>query len=442
MQTKFLNFITKHHLFKSKDKILLAVSGGADSVAMTHLFHRSDCNFAIAHCNFSLRGQESDEDELFVKQLAKQLNVDFFSKRFETSTYAQEHTISTQMAARELRFNWFEEVAQNNNCHYIAIASHKDDLLETMLINLTKGAVLEGFHGIIEKQGNIIRPMLCFSREEIDNFCKKHTITFRNDSSNASDKYVRNKIRHHVIPVLKAINPNVLETVSKNAIRTRFVEEVYKEAINKKIKNLIEKQGNTFRISIQKLKKLIPLTPYLVELLATFHFNYTTAKSIEDQINNTGSLFLSKDHELLVDREYLVIRKKAQTIEKPETLIYENDTKVLSPVSLAFEKFKKGAQKITFKPSVAYIDFAKIQFPLTVRKWKQGDKFIPFGMKGFKKVSDFLIDEKVSRFEKENIYVITSRKQIIWIVGLRTDNRFKVTDETEEIICIQKTKLT
>ncbi len=311
MLKPFQSYINQEKLFSSNEKILLTVSGGMDSVFMCELFHLSGLKFGIAHCNFQLRAKESDGDEAFVKALAKKYKVEFHSIKFDTSTFAKKNKLSTQIAARQLRYKWFEEIKEEFNYKYIATAHHQDDAVETFFINIIRGTGISGLHGILPKQGNIIRPLLFTKKGEIENYIKTHKLKYREDSSNASDKYVRNKIRHQVIPLLKELNPNLENTITNNIQHLKDVEIIYKNEIEKKKSEIIKASdtGET-SISIKSLKKLNPVATYLFEFLKSFNYNATTIDEIVVALDGeSGKQFFSDTHRLIKDRENLIIEK-------------------------------------------------------------------------------------------------------------------------------------
>jgi tRNA(Ile)-lysidine synthase len=439
MLEQFQEFVQREMLFTAKQRVLLAVSGGVDSVVMAELFHLARCNFAIAHCNFSLRGKESDDDELFCASLAGRYKAPFYTQRFDTGKYAVTHKMSIQAAARKLRYDWLNQVAEKNKFDRIATAHHKNDVLETMLINLTRGTGLAGLHGILAKQNNLIRPLLFTTREHIEAYAQHHQLRFRYDSSNSSDKYVRNKLRMRVIPTLREINPSIENTavfISKNL---HDAEIIVKEQVERERKKCVTVRAKKTYISIRKLKSLHPLRTYLYEFLRGFGFNGRLVEQVMDALDETpGKLFFSDDFQLLRDREYLVISEKKKVREILELKIKSSDKRILKPLRLAFEKIKRGKKfQVPVSNTIACLDHSKIKFPLVLRRWQHGDRFVPLGMDLRKKISDFLIDSKVPLTDKENIWVLESGKEIVWLVGMRIDDRFKITDRTKTVYSIE-----
>lgn len=436
MQQLFESFVKKEKLIAKNEVVLLAVSGGCDSVVMCKLFHESGLSFAIAHCNFQLRGKESDEDELFIKQLAKKYKAPCFSVRFETKKHAKSSAISTQMAARELRYKWFEEIRNNNSFAKTATAHHQDDVAETVIINLLRGSGIAGFHGISAKKGNIVRPLLFADRKQIEAFAKKNKLAFREDSSNKSDDYLRNKIRHNIIPLLKEINSKASKTIYETTLKIAAAEEIYRQQIEAVSKSTVQKRGTGTHLSIIELKKLSPLKAYLYELLAPFGFSSDVANNVCDSLqSHSGKLFLSSTHRALKDRDNIIITPIEVVVDETEFKISLGVKQINKPITLSIKKVTVNASfKISTDKKTASLDAKKLKFPLILRKWKKGDSFCPLGMKQKKKLSDFLIDTKASLFEKENVYVLLSDNKICWLVGKRVDDRFKINEKTKTAI--------
>jgi len=430
------NFIRENKLFNPKQSILLAVSGGMDSVMMCHLFRQSKFSFGIAHCNFKLRGKESDDDEKFVKQLAQSIGVPFYHKTFDTSNYAKGKGISIQMAARDLRYNWFEEIKKTHHYNFIAVAHHKDDEVETFFINLLRGTGIAGLHGIAPKTNHIIRPLLFTTRTEIEKYVKAHHIKYREDSSNSSDKYLRNKIRHQIIPLLKEINPQAEQTIGEDIQRIKETEQIVKTYIDGLTKILFKTKNNQIFISINEIKKLNLVNAVLFELLKPFGFSGDIVEQIIRGLNGiSGKQFYSETHRITKDRNHLIIEDLAE-IEKTiaPVLISEKVQAIRKPVSMSFKKAYRNIDLKKFqKADIACIDYDKLKFPLLIRKWENGDYFYPLGMKQKKKLSDFLIDKKIPRSAKEKILVLCSEDKIIWVIGQRLDNRYRITDGTKKI---------
>lgn len=427
------NHIKSRFPFLEKSKLLIAISGGMDSVVLTHLCHKMKLNFALAHCNFNLRGDESDADEDFVLQLAEDLNLEVFIESFDTETYAKDHQLSTQMAARNLRYAWFNELMDQLQFDYLLTAHHADDNLETFLINLSRGTGLEGLTGIPEINGTIVRPLLAFSRQELEAFAIENKITWREDSSNITTKYLRNKIRHDVIPALKEANPQVLQNFNKTLSFLQDSNEIIEDRIVEIQKKVVSVEEDKIRLNVKKLQKLSNPKAYLYQLLKDF--NFTEWDDVTALLTaQSGKQVFSETHRLLKDRGTLIL---TENVSKSDItiLIPENETQVETPQgTLCFETVK---QINIYNASTIYVDCDTLEFPLTIRKWEEGDFFYPFGMKGKKKLSKYFKDEKLSLVEKEQIGILCSGPDIIWIVGKRADERFKVTENTKQILKIE-----
>jgi len=437
MQNRFNNFINSNNLCNKQDTILVAVSGGIDSVVLLDLFVNADYNIALAHCNFKLRGKESDTDELFVKSLCEKYNIKNHFISFDTKKYAEKNKLSIEMAARELRYNWFNSLCKENNYSKIAVGHHLNDSIETIFINLTRGTGINGINGISPVNGNIIRPLLFATREQIEEYSSKNNLKYRNDSSNESTVFVRNIIRHNIIPELKKINPSFEKTMMQNIKNLSDTAAIYNERINSITEKIVLQNNNHYKIPISELNKLPEKQVWLFEFLSQFGFSNAVSNNIIAGINNnSGKIFFSNTHKLLIDRKYILIEKITdnqyqpfiiENIEDFNKLPFEVSVSVVSADNFILNKNK----------NIANIDLDKLKFPLTVRKWQNGDIFYPLGMKNKKKVSDFFIDNKINRFDKDNIWIFTdAENRIFWIAGLRIDNRFKVTDKTKNVIII------
>lgn len=435
MIEQFKSYISTQKLFQKKDKIILTVSGGVDSVVMSDLFYHSGFNFAIAHCNFQLRDDESNADEFFVKKLSEKYKVPFFINRFNTNEYANVKKISIQMAARELRYNWFEKLLKEHNYNYIATAHHQNDQIETFFINLLRGTGIAGLHGILPKQGNIIRPLLFATRDLIELYANENNIIFREDSSNSSLKYQRNYIRHNILPHFKTISPDFEKVMFENIDKIYQAEQVMNQYIEIKKNELIQTDKNGIFININKLKELSPIKIFLYHILNQFGFNNETIDNIIPIMDTTsGKQFFSSTHRLIKDREQLIITKNSIIPnEIDEILIYEDTNSIKTPVCIDFRITKENEiLKINTDRKWAYLDFDKLKFPLVLRKWRKGDYFIPFGMKGKKKISDFFVDQKLSLVEKEQTWLLCSGENIVWVVGYRIDDRYKLTNNSRK----------
>ncbi|PCI97922.1 MAG: tRNA lysidine(34) synthetase TilS [Flavobacteriales bacterium] len=432
MLNKFQKYNQENKLFNQTSKILLTVSGGKDSMAMLHLFKQNNISFGVAHCNFQLRGDDAIKDQQFVKQFCEHNKIIYHTVSFNTQEYAIENGISIQMAARELRYDWFEKIRVENSYQYIATAHHKNDVAETMLINLTKGTGLAGLHGISNKNSNIIRPLLCFDSSEIDDFVKENKIGYREDLSNADTKYTRNLIRHQIIPELEKINPSFIATLNTEANQFLGDEKIILDKIKLDKERLFVANNNGFKIDIKELKKLTPLTSYLYYFLRDYNFNSTDVSDIIAGLENqSGKSYYSPTHQIVKDREFLLLND-IEEIFTEKTLI-----KSIEDLPFKSELIEDISNlKIEKSNNYAYLDADKIQFPMVLRTWKNGDAFKPLGMNGNKKVSDFLIDNKISLVDKQHIKVLESNGQIIWLVGQRIDDSFKITPSTKKVFIL------
>ena len=439
MLDRFDKYISENNLCSPNDKILLGVSGGVDSVVMMDLFLEKNYRIGIAHCNFQLRADESEEDQKLVEKLAMMKRVPFYTKKFETKVYARENSMSVQMAARELRYKWFDEIRSKYSYNFVAIGHNLDDVVETFFINLNRGTGIRGLTGIKPVFGDIIRPILFASRREILIYAEKRNLNFREDSSNIDTVYVRNKIRHNIIPRFNKLTPDFNKTIVETIERLRDAEIILDNAINNiKSEIIIEQSSNRILIDIDKLKVLKPVNTVLYEIIKDYGFNYKTVKNIVSNLGDTpGKKFYSATHRVIKDRSFLIVTE----IEKRDysTIKIKADVaEIAEPVSLSFNKFKRPEKYIIPKETkYAVMDYNKIKYPLELRKWRQGDRFIPLGMSNHKKLSNFFIDYKLSIPEKEAAWIITSGEDIIWIVNYRIDERYKVDRNTTDILVIE-----
>ena len=421
-------YIINKKLFSKENNLLLAISGGADSVCLFFALKELGYNVELAHCNFKLRGKESDEDEYFVRELANKYGVKYHVNSFETQKYASEQKISIQMAARDLRYKWFDELLAVNNLDFVITAHHKDDNVETFFINLIRGTGVNGLCGIKAKNKKIIRPLLEISRQEIESYLTKNKIKYRNDSSNSEVKYLRNKIRHQLMPLLKEMNPNIEQIITNEIFVLDGVSKVFQEQMTAiKERLLVQKEG-IYKLNISELIELQHLEVILFEILKPFGFSEVDQiiKAINSQ---SGKQFFADTYQLIIDREQIIISALENHQEDIE--IREIEIEIKNPLSMKF------AGSIDFSlnknPNVAKLDFDKLSFPLKLRKWQNGDKFRPLGMRNFKKVSDFFIDEKYSILAKQKQWLLCSEDDIVWIVGNRIDDRYKIETHTKKV---------
>ncbi|MGB8192341.1 MAG: tRNA lysidine(34) synthetase TilS [Chitinophagaceae bacterium] len=461
--SQFHHFIHNENLFQSKDRLLIAVSGGVDSIVLCELCKLSGYNFAIAHCNFQLRGAESERDEEFVRALATKYNVPFFTKRFETEAYAGTHKCSIQVAARELRYHWFEEIVSSelsvvskspyspltthhspftthHSPTYLLTAHHANDNIETLLMNFFKGTGITGLRGILPKQGNIVRPLLFATKEELKKFAEDNQLQWVEDSSNAEDHYTRNYIRHKVIPLLGEIYPQVESNLAANLQRFRETEYLYRQHLDQLLNKLVETKGGERHIPILKLKKTNAARTVLFELMHPLGF---TAKQSEEALglldSESGRYIASATHRILRNRNWLILAPLATTearhilIEAPGSFQFAAGNLKLS-CELRAASVEQNSHPT---PNIALLDASDIRFPLLLRPWKAGDYFYPLGMKKKKKLARFFIDQKLSATDKEKVWVLEMDKKIIWVVGMRIDERFRLTEQTGRVLRLE-----
>lgn len=434
MLEKFTKNISENFAFLQKSRFCIAVSGGIDSMVLVNLCHQLKLDFAVAHCNFQLRGDESDQDEHFVKLQTEIVKIPIFIQKFDTKSFAKQQKLSIQLVARKLRYEWFNTLLLNNDFDYILTAHHLDDSLETVLINFTRGTGLEGLTGIPKHNGNIIRPLLPFSRNEIEDFAKANSIEWREDSSNKSDNYLRNKLRHKIIPVLKELNSSLLDSFENTISNLQQSQALVNDASQMVYKQVVSEQ-DTIKIDISKLTAFQNYKAYLYQWLSEYGF--TDWNAVYDLIEaQSGKQVFSETHILLKDRNYLILFLKQNDNEAIQFLIAKNQIDVKFPLKLSL----CNVDDISVNASNGiFVDEDTLQFPLEIRKWRDGDWFYPFGMNGKKKLSKFFKDEKFSLLEKSNAWLLCSDNQIVWVIASRQDERFKVTKTTTKILKINYT---
>lgn len=439
MKEKFYNFISNNNLFTKDDTVLVAVSGGIDSSVLIYLLYNYGYKCVIAHCNFLLRNEESDKDEIFVIEQAKKYKYEIVIEKFNTTTYAEDNGYSIQMAARELRYKFFEEVRLKYNCKVIATAHHADDNIETMFINLMRGTGLKGISGIPVKNNNIVRPLLFATRNEIFAFAVANNVAWRDDSSNKSLKYMRNKIRNNLIPILDEIKPECKKTIIRSIEHFRNSEILLTELLETQIKKIITKKGEVIYLDIKELTLLNSGKAILYEIINPYGFNPKQINKVWDTINTeSGKIFYSKNYCLNKDRNKIIISPVDNERNNLKYYIDDDQDWVSEPIEMSIKKHTFDLNQVILKDKkIAMLDADKIEFPLIIRHWNRGDYFIPFGMDGVKKLSDFYIDEKIPIIEKERIWIIESSNKIVWVVGKRIDDRFKITNNTKNIITLQ-----
>ena len=438
MVDDFLRYIENEKLFERNDRILLAVSGGIDSVVMARLFYEAGLKYGIAHCNFRLRGDESENDASFVKILANQLGVPFYNTSFDTNKYTNNKGLSIQMAARNLRYEWFDSLLNEHDYNYVATAHHLNDSIETILYNFTNGTGISGMSGIPPKNGKIVRPLLFAPRKEIEAFARKKDLSWREDSSNDSDKYARNFIRHQVIPQLKKLNQSLEETATNSIRKFKDVEQVFLERVRSFEDHFMTVKENEVVIQIQKALPLPGLLTILYESIRKFGYNFKQATDILHKQNESGKEFFSDTHYLLVDRGRLLINRIQKENTPFECGVEKEDDVVMCPDGrLIFQWDVPKPIKFTEDNRIAYLSQDLLSFPLTLRTWKKGDYFMPLGMTNKKKLSNFMIDSKIPLNLKKEVLVLESGDDIVWVVGQRIDNRYKVTAKSKDICQIK-----
>ena len=446
MLEQFAAYINRYNLVAEGDRLVLALSGGIDSMVLADLLLKSKVNFAAAHCNFHLRGEESDGDEKFVREFAEKNGIQCFVKHFDTEQYAAEQGISIEMAARDLRYTWFEELRQQLGYDKIAVAHHADDQAETFFINLLRGAGLRGLKGMQPKNGVIIRPMLWASREEIHQYALENQILWREDHTNAETIYLRNKIRNQLLPVFDELHPEARQGLYKSLEHLASENDLYRELLKEKLNQIIEHNGEIQSIPhsaflIQHSAFLKAPEPVegptafqlLFEWLRQYGFNTDQCRFIYDAMETgIGNKYYSPTHQLVIGRNELQL-SEIKPGEDEVVQIEIGEKEILSPIHLRFSQFEKTADFIIDKsPNIALLDADKIRFPLTLRHWHHGDRFHPLGMKGSKLLSDFFGDQKFTEWQKQNVWLLVSAdNEIFWVVGYRIDDRYKVTKDTK-----------
>lgn len=434
MKNQLQNYLENHYPYLWETRLLLAVSGGIDSMVLLDLLHKLNVDIAIAHCNFKLRGKDSDDDKKFVVLYAQNHNIPFFVKDFDTDSFAQDQKLSIQLAARKLRYDWFVELKEQHGFDYILTAHHLDDSLETFFINLSRGTGLEGLLGIRENK-SVIRPLLNFSKSDIQQYASENNLMWREDASNDSDKYLRNKIRHHLIPILKEINPDFLQSFQKTReylqATQNFTDEVSSKILNKV---LVEKE-NIISLDLNQFNQYKNKEFILYQWLSPYGFR--AWNDIYDLLDaQSGKYVESENYRLLKNRNELLLSPKNSLPIEEEFFIKEEESSVNHPIKLRISEVETISE--INNPNIIYVDKYLLNFPLSFRKWQKGDYFYPYGMNGQKKkVSKFFKDEKLSLFEKDNTWLLCSNNSIVWVVGKRLDHRFAVTETTKSILKIE-----
>ena len=433
MVTAFKKHIAAHFPALADQKILVACSGGLDSIVLLHLLQKIGLTLGVAHCNFKLRGAHSDADLSFVETIAGNLGVPVFTTVFDTKTYAKTQGVSTQVAARELRYEWFYSTARANGYDRIATGHHADDDLETFFINLSRVTGLRGLTGITSNTEQLIRPLLPFSRAQIMQFAKKEGLFWREDSSNSTRDYLRNKLRLDVIPAFKGVNKTVLQNFKQTQQHLKESQALLEDYITLVTKLVVSHTDAGYEIDSKQLQALPNTNTLLFELL--YPYGFTDFKAIASILESeVGKKVLSKQYVLHKDRNHLVLTKKEQVVDSRVYYIDAKQQSCTIPIKL---NFTKVAQVGEHEPHSLYVDAAKLTYPLKVRAWRLDDVFHPFGMKGKKKLTKFFKDEKLSLLSKNSVWVLESGDEIVWVIGLRPDDRYKVTSATNKVLKIQ-----
>ena len=438
---RFISFVEKNQLFSAKDKLLIATSGGIDSIVLCDLIREAGFQYAIAHMNFQLREEESDLDEQFVRELAEKNKAACYCSKVDCRSYAKQNGISIEMAARELRYQWFDELAKSNNFQFILTAHHKNDQTESILLNVTRGTAYQGFQGIKLKSGNIVRPLLFADREEIVQYAKERNLVFRFDKSNDDVDFKRNRIRKNVIPQLEIINPDIHDTVSRNAILFQKYSDFISHHLEQRIQKISRIIDNKLYIDFEQIQYDAYYELYLYEILRIYGFTSMQIKSITSSISmQTGKKFYSNTHVLRVNRDQFVISKSSSQNRLEITVNKEDEIVSIQDATMAFSVISHNEIDDIKNPYHAYLNFDEISFPLTIRNWRKGDRFIPYGNKGIKKLSDYFIDQKIESGEKNNIILLVSGDDIIWVAPHRIDERYKVSSNSNRILKVVLTR--
>lgn len=425
MIRRFLNFVEENELFSKKDHLLLGFSGGADSVALFHLLRESNFTFSVAHVNYSLRDHESEEDARFVKSLCDEYKIECFVKKIDKEHWITKKNIQSE--ARKIRYAFFSELKKTQGFSAVLTAHHKDDNIESILMNITRGTGLKGLLGIEKKHDDLVRPLLFIKRSEIEEYLNSKQFQWRNDSSNFESKYKRNRFRNKIIPLLNKENPSFSEAMDRLLENLTPVAEVYYEAFEKFKKEAVFQTKDQIKIETSQAELL---RRFLFEFIQDFGFNSAQAKDILKAINESGRVFNSSSHRLYIDRSSIIIVKEEGN-SSSDIDISESTQELLDPIHLVFSSSKK----VKFIPSneIALMDKSKIHFPLKLRSWKHGDRIQPLGMKGMKKISDVLIDKKISLPDKSKLMLLLSNDEVIWIVGIMLSDKVKISDLTKEV---------
>ena len=435
MLDQFKTYINRCGIIADGDHLILALSGGIDSMVLADLFMKTKANFVVAHCNFHLRSEESDGDEKFVRDFAEKHGIQCFVKHFETEKYAEENGISIEMAARDLRYAWFEELRQQLGYDKTAVAHHADDQAETFFINLLRGAGLRGLKGMLPQNGVIIRPLLWASRGQIHQYAVENQILWREDHTNAENVYLRNKIRNQLLPAFDELHPEARQGLYKSLEHLASENELYRELLKEKLSKIVAHDDGVQKAKVPELVEGPISFQLLFEWLRQYNFNTDQCRFIYEAMETgIGNKYYSPTHQLVIGRNELQL-SEIKPVDDEEIQIEMGEEEIVSPIHLRFSQFEKNADfNIDKSPEVAMLDADKIHFPLTLRHWRHGDRFHPLGMNGSKLLSDFFVDQKFTEVQKKNVFLLVSvENQILWVVGHRIDDRFKVTSETKSV---------
>lgn len=437
LRNRFQEYVAQNQLFDQKDRILLAVSGGRDSMLMTHLFLQSAYSFSVAHCNFQLRGEEADKDEKLVHDFCEENKIEYHVNHFDTECYAKEKGLSIQMAARELRYAWFDSLAHKYGYDVVAIAQHHNDQIETFFVNLFRGTGIRGLHGILPKKGRIVRPILFLEAEEVFQTLQKYKIPYRDDQSNFSTDYLRNKIRLQLVPEMRKIHPQFEDTMRKNIQYFQEEENVYEFFLQReRDKYFIEKE-QWIEIDKSIFEDYADKLSVLYQIFKPFSFSKGVLEDIlTHRKSQSGLVFESVAYEMLLDRDVFLLRikNKVERKEDEATIDSQEGKILLGERVLSWHRQDRKDAVVTSDRNTAFVDAEKLIFPLKIRKWKKGDTFIPLGMKGKKKLSDFFVGQKISLFEKEEVrLLLNGNGEPIWVVGMRLDNRYKIEENSKKV---------
>lgn len=437
---KFLAYIKKENLFTKKDHLLIAVSGGADSAVLCALCAAAGVSFSLAHCNFKLREAESDRDELFVKKLSEQLGVKLFVKTFDTVSQAKLNKTSIEETARNLRYDWFKQLlleskTSDNPFSFLLTAHHADDNVETVMMNFFRGTGIKGLRGILPKQQQIVRPLLFAKRKDIEEYAVTNQVEYITDSSNASNNYTRNLFRNEILPSIEKIYPEALKNVLRNIDRFAAVEYLYEESIEQIKQKLIERKGDEIHIPVLKLLKTKPLQTVIYEIIKDAGFTAMQVSEVEKLLHSdSGKYIKSASHIILLNRKWLIISPNISSTQSTNIIVEENANNILFEEGTLRIYPSAKPEKFVGEASTVFIDAVNLTYPLMLRKWKTGDYFYPLGMTKKKKLSRFFIDQKLSLLQKEKCWVLESDKKIVWVIGYRIDERFKITSCSKQIV--------